>query len=100
MGEYGPDYKFDYFGFNDIFNFIFKLQKKMKLQDILFFIVFLILIYKRKPEWFAGAGLICLILSIPLFSLWVFFTAQRLVYYAAGFFIASIILFLIQLRKK
>jgi len=72
----------------------------MKPQDLIFFIVVLILLYKRKPDWFVAAGLACIILSIPLFSFWIFFTAQRLVYYAAAFFLISVVLFLIQARNK
>ena len=72
----------------------------MKIQDIVFFIVFISLFIKRDPRLAAGAGIISLILSIPLFSFWIFFTAQRLVMYAAAFFLLSIIFHLINLRKE
>lgn len=71
----------------------------MKPQDILFLIAVLALLIKREPKWFVLAGLLCLIAAIPLFSLWVFFTAQRLVYYAAGFFSIGILLLLYKLLK-
>ena len=71
----------------------------MKPQDIAFFIVILVLLLikrLRKPQVFAISGLICLLLSIPLFAFWVFFTAQHLVWYACGFFLVAILLLLIQ----
>jgi len=72
----------------------------MKPQDLIFFIVLAIILYIGKPKWLVIAGLICLLISIPLFSFWVFFTAQRLTYYALGFFLTSVIVFLIQTRRK
>ncbi|OGH16797.1 MAG: hypothetical protein A3C30_00450 [Candidatus Levybacteria bacterium RIFCSPHIGHO2_02_FULL_40_18] len=71
----------------------------MKPQDLIFLIILLGLLFRRKPEWFTLVGLLCLVLAIPLFSAWVFFTAQRLTYYAAAFFLAAIIIYLIQNRK-
>jgi len=64
----------------------------MKPQDILFLLVLLPLLYKRDPMWFALAGIFCLVLSAPLFSQWIFFTAQRLVIYAFLFFLLSLLL--------
>ncbi len=63
----------------------------MKIQDIIFFIIFLSMLIKRDPRLAAGTGIIFLILSIPLFSFWIFFTAERLTWYAASFFLLSII---------
>lgn len=71
----------------------------MKPQDVVFFIALAFLLYKKNPKLFALAGVISLIVSIPFFNLWVFFTAQRLTWYAAGFFLFSIILSIIKLRK-
>jgi len=71
----------------------------MKPQDILFILLLIILIGLRKPKILVLAGLICLILSMPLFSFWVFFTAERLVMYAAGFFLVSLVLFWFRLKK-
>lgn len=59
----------------------------MKIQDILFFIVLSYLFYKRQPRYFVMAGLVCLLFSIPLFYFWIFFTAERLTWYAAAFFL-------------
>ena len=71
----------------------------MKIQDILFVLVFLVLLLRRNPKLIVAAGLVCLVLSIPLFAFWVFFTAQRFVYYAAAFFLAAIIIYLVPKRK-
>ncbi len=68
----------------------------MKFQDILFLIVFFVLCWKNKPEWFVWLAITCLIVSIPLFSFWVFFTAQRLVYYAFFLLFAAVLLFAIK----
>lgn len=66
----------------------------MKLQDIIFLIVFVLLILKRNSRLSTIAGIICLALSIPLFALWIFFTAEHLIWYAAAFFLLSIALLL------
>ena len=62
----------------------------MKIQDILFLIFLTFLVYKRNPKYLFLAGIFSLILSIPLFYFWIFFTAQRLVEYAAAFFFLGI----------
>lgn len=71
----------------------------MKPQDILFIIILLGLLFLRKPKFLVWSGLICLLVSIPLFAHWVFFTAERLVVYAAGFLFVSIILFMFKNRS-
>lgn len=70
----------------------------MKIQDILFLLILSALIYKRSPKWAVLAGLGSLILAIPLFATWTFFTAERLTWYAASFFLLTVILSL--LSKK
>jgi len=62
----------------------------MKIQDIVFFIIFFVLLFKQNPKWAALAGLALLLISIPLFATWTFFTAERLTWYAAAFFLLSI----------
>jgi hypothetical protein len=62
----------------------------MKPQDILFIIILILLLWKRDPKLFTVAGLVCLIIAIPLFQFWVFFTAEHLVWYASGFFLFAI----------
>lgn len=66
----------------------------MKIQDLVFFAVFAFLVFKHNPKLAIACGLLCLVLSIPLFSFWVFFTAERLVWYAVGFFLLAIIFYL------
>lgn len=70
-----------------------------KIQDLIFLFFFIVLIYKNHYSWFVIAGLVSLSISIPLFSFWIFFTAERLTWYAAAFFLAAIILNLINLKK-
>lgn len=71
----------------------------MKIQDIAFFVVLALLILKRNPKFAVFCGIACLILSIPLFSFWIFFTAERLVWYAASFFLLAIVFYLFNSRK-
>ncbi len=70
----------------------------MKPQDILFIIVIIALIWRRNPKWAIVVGVISFCLSIPLFQLQIFFTAERLVMYAAGFILLGIIL--LHLKKS
>lgn len=71
----------------------------MKAQDIFFLVVLLLTIAINKPKLLVWTGLICLVVSVPLFSFWIFFTAQRLVYYAAGFILVATLLYLFRLRE-
>ncbi|MCL5434983.1 MAG: hypothetical protein M1405_01195 [Patescibacteria group bacterium] len=64
----------------------------MKFQDLIFLVIFLLVILKRDSRLSTLAGILCLALSIPLFALWIFFTAQHLVWYAAAFFLLSVVL--------
>lgn len=72
----------------------------IKPQDLIFFIAFAILFYKRDPRYFSVAGLVCLALSMPLFYKWIFFTAQRFVLYAFIFLVIAVLLNLIQIRHN
>ena len=72
----------------------------MKPQDILFFLIFLFLLYKKSAKFAAIAGMLCLIISIPLFATWVFFTAERLTWYAAGCLLLAIFISFFHLRKN
>lgn len=69
-----------------------------KPQDLTFFIVLALLLLKRNTRWFVYAGLVSLALSIPLFAKWIFFTAERLTWYAAVFFLIAVLLNLTKLR--
>ena len=71
-----------------------------KPQDLLFVIIFTLLLLKKDAKWFVIAGIISLVISIPLFSQWIFFTAQRLVYYSLAFFLIAVLLNLKTLRDN
>lgn len=67
----------------------------MKAQDILFLILFTImLLISRNYKLLLGSALIMTIFAMPLFYFWIFFTAQRLIYYAVAFIFVSAILML------
>jgi len=72
----------------------------MKPQDIIFIITFLLVLYKRNSNLSVGIGILLLFLSIPLFSFWIFFTAERLVMYAVAFFLLAIIFNIVTLSKS
>lgn len=63
----------------------------MKIQDILFIAVLIFFLYRGRPKETVLGGILSLILSVPLFSFWVFFTAERLVWYAFAFFFLSVL---------
>lgn len=70
----------------------------MKIQDILFLVVLVVLLLKRDSRLLLIAGLFSILLSIPLFYLQIFFTAQHLVYYAFFFILASAVFMLAKER--
>lgn len=72
----------------------------MKPQDIAFFIILGILIWRADNRALVLAGLICLVLAVPLFAGWIFFTAERLTWYAAAFFLTAIIRQLVFVKKE
>ena len=65
----------------------------MKPQDILFFLFVFVFIYKHNAKWATIAGIVCIAISIPLFAKWIFFTAERLTWYGAGFFLLAILFY-------
>jgi len=70
----------------------------MKIQDIVFLLVFIFLIFKHY-NWSISAALISIAISIPLFALRIFFTAQHLVWYSAAFLILAIIKMIIKEKR-
>ena len=72
----------------------------MKIQDIVFVVVLLVLLYKARANWLVYAGLLSLVLCIPLFAAHIFFTAERLVSYAVGFLFVSVIVHLYMIMKE
>lgn len=71
----------------------------IKIQDLAFILVFLLVVWRRNIKLAVVIGLGCLVLAIPLFKFWIFFTAERLTWYAAAFFTLGILFQLIKLRK-
>lgn len=72
----------------------------MKIQDIVFFVVLALLMIKRDPKIAVFCGIAFLVLSIPLFSFWIFFTAERLTWYGAAFFLLALVFNMIVLGKN
>ena len=66
----------------------------MKTQDILFLVILLFLIAAKSPKIVVAVGVIMLIMAALLFQLGILFTAERLTWYAAAFFLLSILLYL------
>ena len=64
----------------------------MKPQDIIFLISLISLLWLNKPKYLVFAALGCLVLSMPLFAFWIFFTAERLTWYAGGFLASFLLL--------
>lgn len=74
----------------------------MKIQDAIFLFVLLIMLFSsiKNPNRFVYAGTTCFVVSIPLFYFWIFFTAQRLVYYGLAFFLIAALILLYFLWKS
>lgn len=64
----------------------------MKIQDIVFILFLLPVFYVQRPRLTVLLAVVCIGVSMPLFALKLsLFTAERLVLYAAGFFLVTII---------
>jgi len=72
----------------------------MKIQDIIFLVLLVILLFKHKENSFVAFGLGCFLLAIPFFYLYIFFTAERLVYYGALLVLVEVLFKLIQFGIK
>ncbi len=72
----------------------------MKPQDIIFFLLFLLFVYKRNSRWTTIAGIVCLLIAMPLFAKWIFFTAERLTWYAGALFCLSLFQQLYEIKKE
>jgi len=68
----------------------------MKIQDVSFLVILLFMLLLKRPRYFIWAGLFSLLLSLPLFSAWIFFTAERLTWYAACFLLLFLVFVLRQ----
>lgn len=63
----------------------------MKIQDLGFLLMFALVFSLARPRLSVALGLFCLVLAMPLFAGWIFFTAERLTWYAAAFFALAIL---------
>lgn len=72
---------------------------EIKPQDIVFFLSLGSLIYLKKPLLSSVFALFCLLLAIPLFAFWVFFTAERLTWYAGVFVVLAAVQYSLIIRK-
>jgi hypothetical protein len=70
--------------------------RDMKIQDLIFVIVFGIVVLSRRSKVLVYVGLVSLIISMGLYAKWVFFTAERLTWYASVFFLTYIVMRLVQ----
>lgn len=72
----------------------------MKPQDsvflIVFLLVFLLALVKKNYRYPMYIGIFCVLIAIPLFAKYVFFTAEHLIWYTAAFFLLSIVLFIVK----
>ncbi len=64
----------------------------LKVQDSAYIFILAALFFLRKPSVFLYSGYACILLAIPLFAGWKFFTAERLTWYAASFFLMYLLL--------
>lgn len=72
---------------------------EIKPQDIIFLLSFLPLLFLKSPKLFVYAALICFILAAPLFGMFIFFTAQRLVWYGLAYITLAVVLNVIKYRN-
>lgn len=63
----------------------------MKIQDFIFLTFLFFLFSKKDAKLFVLYGLSLLVLSMPLFAKWIFFTAERFTWYAALLFLIAIV---------
>ena len=73
----------------------------MKIQDILFIILLILpfIVKRANARVFIILGIVMIMLSAPFFYMRIFFTAQRLVMYGAGFILVGIVLMFIKQRR-
>lgn len=71
----------------------------MKIQDLIFVAILILVLWRRNPTLAAKLGIFCLVLAIPLFGFQIFFTAERLTWYAAAIFTYTVILGILKINK-
>ena len=72
----------------------------MKPQDILLVLFLLFLLWRNNKTWTLSAGIVLLLLSMPLFAKHIFFTAEHLVWFGAAYFLVAIFQILGNLQKR
>jgi preprotein translocase subunit SecG len=73
----------------------------MKIQDLVFVLLFLFVAWRKNSRLATITGLTCLVLAMPLFGFkTMLYTAERLTWYAAGFFLYVIILLYLKTDKN
>lgn len=70
----------------------------MKIQDLMFILSLVGFLAWRRWSWLWWAGVASLIMAIPLFATWTFFTGQRLVWYAILFLMTFVFYSALKLR--
>lgn len=72
----------------------------MKIQDLVFILLFLPVIWLQSSKLATILGFFCLFLAMPLFGFkTMLFTAERLTWYAGAFFAYAAVLLLVKTRK-
>lgn len=71
----------------------------IKIQDLAFGLLFLFVLWRKNAKLAVFIGLFCLLLAAPLFKFWIFFTAERLTWYAASLFLYAVIKLFFELKK-
>lgn len=64
----------------------------MKIQDLLFFIIFIGSILLQRRKLVLVVGLLCYVGAMFLYSRWIFFTAERFVWYGSLFIFSSFVI--------
>lgn len=73
----------------------------MKVQDLIFFIILLTLIFFKRGKYLWHVGMFAFILAAILFMVGNLFTSQRLTWYGAGLiFLTAIRNLLIIIKEK
>jgi len=63
----------------------------MKPQDIILLILIVVTLIRPRVKFISALGIIFMLLSIPLFYMQIFFTAQHLIWYAILCFSIAIV---------
>lgn len=69
------------------------------IQSGILFILTVLVFITRKPQWLIGLALGFIALSMPLFALWIFFTAQQLIYFGFLALFLAVVLILLKTNQ-